>query len=153
MHTCMHAHMHVHMHACTHAHPFYSPGELVPEQIWILLKQETVSGSVISWAICKSAPLPRQITVLAPTTQFFTGRMPFRLPNQQHQSTGKTFLFSLHACESFSTLSLQVFFGLPLGQAPSTSYSIHFFTQSLSSFHSACPYHRNLFCCSTEIVI
>jgi len=28
------------------------PGELVPEQIWILLKQETVSGSGISWAIC-----------------------------------------------------------------------------------------------------
>ena len=29
----------------------------------------------------------------------------------------------------------------------STSYSIHFFTQSLSSFHNTCPYHRNLFCC------
>jgi len=25
--------------------------------IWILLKQETVSGSGISWAVCKSAPL------------------------------------------------------------------------------------------------
>ena len=48
----------------------------------------------------------------------------------------------------FSTISLQVFFGLPLGLAPSTSYSIHFFTQSLSSFHITCPYHRNLFCCS-----
>jgi len=30
--------------------------------IWILLKQETVSGSGISWAICKSAPRSRQIT-------------------------------------------------------------------------------------------
>ena len=30
--------------------------------IWILLKQETVSGSGISWAICKSAPCSRQIT-------------------------------------------------------------------------------------------
>ena len=28
--------------------------------IWILLKQETVSGSGISWAICKSAPRSRQ---------------------------------------------------------------------------------------------
>jgi len=28
--------------------------------IWILLKQETASGSGISWAICKSAPLSRQ---------------------------------------------------------------------------------------------
>ena len=52
----------------------------------------------------------------------------------------------------FSTISLQVFFGLPLGLAPSTSYSIHFFTQSLSSFRNTCPYHRNLFCCSTEIM-
>jgi len=47
---------------------------------------------------------------------------------------------------------LQVFFGLPLGLAPSTSYSIHFFTQSLSSFHNTCPYHCSLFCCSTEII-
>ena len=34
--------------------------------IWILLKQETVSGSGISWAICKSAPRSRQITMPAP---------------------------------------------------------------------------------------
>jgi len=55
------------------------------KSIWILLKQETVSGSGISWAICKSAPRSRQITCHNPTTQFFTGRMP---PwDQQHQST------------------------------------------------------------------
>jgi len=60
-------------------------------------------------------------------------------------------LFNLHACQSFSTVFLQLFFGLPIGLAPSTSYSINFFTQSLSSFHSTCPYHRNLFCSSTEI--
>ena len=34
--------------------------------IWILLKQETVSGSGISWAICKSVPRCRQITKPAP---------------------------------------------------------------------------------------
>ena len=34
--------------------------------IWILLKQETVSGSGIRWAICKSAPCSRQITTPAP---------------------------------------------------------------------------------------
>jgi len=34
--------------------------------IWILLKQKTVSGSGISWAICKSAPRSRQITTAAP---------------------------------------------------------------------------------------
>jgi len=50
------------------------------------------------------------------------------------------------------TISLQVFFCLPLGLAHSTSYSIHFFTQSLSFFYSTCPCHRNLFCCSTEIM-
>ena len=35
------------------------------EPIWILLKQETVSGSGISWAICKSAPCSWQITTPA----------------------------------------------------------------------------------------
>jgi len=56
------------------------------------------------------------------------------------------------ALQSFSTISLKVFFGLPLGLVPSTSYSIHFFTQSLSSFRSTWPYHRNLFCSSTQIM-
>jgi len=61
-------------------------------------------------------------------------------------------MFNLRAWKSFCITSLQVFFGLPLGVEPSTSYSIHFFTQSLSSFHNTCPYHRNLFCCSTNIM-
>ena len=39
--------------------------------IWILLKQETVSGSGISWAICKSAPRSRQITTPAPHDSVF----------------------------------------------------------------------------------
>ena len=60
-------------------------------------------------------------------------------------------LLNLHAWWSFSTISLQVFFGLPLGLAPSASYTKHFFTQSLSSFRSTCTYNRNLFCCSTKI--
>ena len=38
---------------------------------WILLKQETVSGSGISWAICKSAPCSRQITTPAPHHSVF----------------------------------------------------------------------------------
>jgi len=61
-------------------------------------------------------------------------------------------LFNLRAWQSFSTISLQLFFGLPLGLAHSTSYSIHFFTQSLSSFRSICPYYCNLFWCRTEII-
>ena len=56
--------------------------------IWILLKQETVSGSGISWAICKSASRSRQITMpVLRHSKFFTGRMPFLPPNQQRQST------------------------------------------------------------------
>ena len=39
--------------------------------IWFLLKQETVSGSGISWAICKSAPCSRQITTPAPHHSVF----------------------------------------------------------------------------------
>ena len=39
--------------------------------IWILLKQEIVSGSGISWAICKSAPSSRQITMPAPHHSVF----------------------------------------------------------------------------------
>jgi len=46
-----------------------------------------VSDSGISWAICKSAPRSRQIAMLASTTQFFTGRMPFLSPNHHCQGT------------------------------------------------------------------
>ena len=53
--------------------------------MWILLKQETVSASGISWAIFKSAPRSRQTP--APQHSVFTGRMPFLSPNQQRQST------------------------------------------------------------------
>ena len=56
--------------------------------VWILLKQEIVSGSGISWAICKSAPRSIQITTPAPHHSVFcTGRMPFLPPSQQRQST------------------------------------------------------------------
>ena len=61
-------------------------------------------------------------------------------------------LFKLCAWQSFCTTSLHILFGLPLGLEPSTSYSIHCFTQSVSSFCSTCPYHRNLFCCSINII-
>ena len=61
-------------HRHTHTHPFNGPFPRLPgwastrkvKPIWILLKQQTVSGSGISWAICKSAPRFRQITTPAP---------------------------------------------------------------------------------------
>jgi len=54
-------------------------------------------------------------------------------------------LFNLHAWQSLCATSLQVLFGLPLDLEPSASYSMHFFTQSVSSFCNACTYHCNLF--------
>jgi len=45
-------------------------------------------------------------------------------------------LFKLRAWQSFCTISLHVVFGLPLGLEPSTSYSIHFLIQSVSSFRN-----------------
>ena len=53
-------------------------------------------------------------------------------------------LFILRASQSSRTTSVQVLFGL----GPSTSYSMHFFTQSSSSFRSTCPYQRSLFWCN-----
>jgi len=58
----------------THTHPFNGPFSGTTrvsryqkgKPIWIFLKQETVSGSGISWAICKSAPRSRQITTPTP---------------------------------------------------------------------------------------
>ena len=41
------------------------------KSIWILLEKETVSGSGISWAICKSATRSRQITIPAPHHSVF----------------------------------------------------------------------------------
>ena len=49
--------------------------------IWILLKQETVSGSGISWAVCKSAPCSRQINMPTPHHSVFY--MPDALPAAQ----------------------------------------------------------------------
>ena len=49
-------------------------------------------------------------------------------------------------------VSLSKFSSLTLGLAPYTSYSTHFFNQSLPSFHSTCLDHCNLFCCSTKIM-
>ena len=62
-----------------HTHPFNGlfcglpswDGTRKVKPIRISLKQETVSGSGISWAICKSAPRSRQITMPAPHHSVF----------------------------------------------------------------------------------
>ena len=66
---CHNTHIHTHTHQFNGPFLRDYPGEPVPERkipIWILQKQETVSGGGINWAICKSAPRSRQITTPAP---------------------------------------------------------------------------------------
>ena len=79
----------------THTHPFNGPFPGLPrwagtrkvKPIWILLKQETVSGSGIRWAICKSAPSSRQITTPAPHHSVFY--RPDALPAAEPTNTVK----------------------------------------------------------------
>ena len=73
-----------------HTHPFNGlfsgatrgAGTRKVKPIWISLKQETVSGSGIGWAICKSAPRSRQITMPAPHHSVFyrPGALPATQP-------------------------------------------------------------------------
>jgi len=58
----LHTHTHTRLTALCPGLPGWA-GTRKVKPIWILLKQETVSGSGISWAICKSAPRSRQITM------------------------------------------------------------------------------------------
>jgi len=63
---------------------------------WILLEQESGSGSGISWTICKSfAPRSRQVTTPVPHNSVFAGRMPFLSPSQQYQSIEGTALIAI----------------------------------------------------------
>ena len=80
-----HTHTHTRLTAICPGLPEWA-GTRKVKPIWILLKQETVSGSGISWDICKSAPRCRQITTPAPHRSVFAGWMPFLPPYQQCQS-------------------------------------------------------------------
>jgi len=117
------------MHACTHTHNCFTA-------LWIL------SGT--TW-------MSRYQKKQSPTHTYRGHQSSLICIIQLIRSMASS-LFNLCTWQSFSAISLQVFFGLPLGLAPSISNSIHFFTQSLSSFRNTCPYHRNLFCYSTEIM-
>jgi len=80
-----------HTHARTRLRAFFSgttrwPSTRKVKPIRISLKQDIVSGSGISWAICKSAPRFWEITTPTPHHSVFTGRAPFLPPNQR-QST------------------------------------------------------------------
>jgi len=117
-----------HTHTHTHTQAFYDSLDFVRDNSGEPVPEETFTHSHLSWS---------SIVLIC-----FIYLIRSKASSQ----------FNLRASQSFSTFSPQVFFGLPLALALSTSYSIHFFTQSLSSFCSTCPYHHNLFCCSTEIM-
>jgi len=72
--------------------------------MWISLKQEIVSGRGISWAICKSAPRCRQITMPAPTTLFFY--RPDALPAAQPTASKHWRLHTTHL--NFTKYSVHV---------------------------------------------
>ena len=69
-HTRTHTHTHTRLTALCPGLPGWA-GTRKVKPIWILLKQEKVSGSGINWAICKSAPCSRQITMPAPHHSVF----------------------------------------------------------------------------------
>ena len=66
----LHTHTHTHLTVLFPGLPGWAGARKV-KPIWSLMKQETVSGSGISWAICKSAPCSRQITTPAPHHSVF----------------------------------------------------------------------------------
>ena len=75
-----HTHTHTRLTAVSPGIPRWA-GTRKVKPIWILLKQEIVSGSGISWAVCKSAPRSRQITTPAPHHSVF--HRPDALPAAQ----------------------------------------------------------------------
>jgi len=68
--THTHTHTHTRLTALCLGLPMWN-GTRKVKPIWILVKQETVSGSGISWAACKSAHCSRQITTPAPHHSVF----------------------------------------------------------------------------------
>ena len=73
--------------------------------IWILLEQETVSGSGISCAICKSAPRSRQITTPAPhRAVFLQAGCPSCRPTNSVKALKATSLFKERIFSTFHML-------------------------------------------------
>ena len=77
---CTHTHTHAHAHTHTFNGPFpglpRSAGTRKVKPIWTLLKQETVSGSDIRRATCKSAPRSRQKNASTPPLSFLQAGCP-----------------------------------------------------------------------------
>ena len=78
-----------------------SAGTRKVKPIWILLKQETVSDSGISWAICTSAPCSKQITMPAPHhSVFLQAGCPSCRPTNSVKALKATNLIIKNVCEA-----------------------------------------------------
>ena len=75
--------------------------------VWIILKQETVSGSGISWAMCKSASRSRQITMPVPHPGFLQAGCPYFHPT----NSIKALKVSLTYCATTWNLNHHTFNG------------------------------------------
>jgi len=108
----------------THTQPFHSSLDFVQDNLDQPVPEETFTHSHLSWSSVIPYLIPPSITIhgILPV-QFMCLTVFFR-------NISPSFVWSTSWPGTL------------------TSYSIHFFTQS-SSLRSTCPYHRNLFCCST----
>ena len=74
--------------------------------IWILLKQDTLSGSGISWAICESASHSRQITMPVPHhSSFLQARCPSFRPTNSVKAQQIIILVIIIICRTSSSWS------------------------------------------------
>jgi len=96
MHHCFvtYIHTHTHLTAVCLGLPGWAGSRKV-KPIWILLKQEIVSGSGISRSICKSAPRSRQTTTPAPHHSVFycPDALPAAQPTASFRSWGPAFIW------------------------------------------------------------
>ena len=104
--------------------------------IWILLKQETVSGSGISWAMCKSAPRSRQITMPAPHRSVFY--RPDALLVAQPTASKHWRLSSKQHYKSVPVLTPTIIISRPLTSSRLSTNITSFFLHSDSAFADQC---------------
>jgi len=106
--------------------PFYGCLDFVRDNLDELVPKETFTHSRLSWSSVILYLLPPSVAIHSILPVQFTCLTVF-FP-QSHSKFSLVYLLAWHPP------------------------SIHFFTQSLSSFCSTCPYHCNLFCWNTEFM-
>jgi len=95
--SCYSTHTHTRLTALCPGLPGWA-GTRKVKPVWILLKQEIVSGSGISWATCKSAPRSRHITTPAPYHSIFY--RPDALPAAQPTASKHWRVYSCYSTDN-----------------------------------------------------